>query len=100
MIPWHGRPCSAVVRVPPLGALWLAVGGERQLALLVVGGAVVNVAANVVLIPRFGMSGAVSAAGSETTARTRWRMSRTRNASSSTVPLNAIFGLAAAWAVK
>lgn len=42
----------------PLGALWLAMGGERQLALLVVGGAVVNVAANVVLIPRFGMSGA------------------------------------------
>jgi 1,4-alpha-glucan branching enzyme len=22
-VPWHGRPCSAVVRVPPLGALWL-----------------------------------------------------------------------------
>ena len=22
-IPWHGRPYSAVVRVPPLGALWL-----------------------------------------------------------------------------
>ena len=22
-IPWHGRPFSAVVRVPPLGALWL-----------------------------------------------------------------------------
>ncbi len=21
--PWHGRPYSAVVRVPPLGALWL-----------------------------------------------------------------------------
>jgi 1,4-alpha-glucan branching enzyme len=22
-VPWHGRPFSAVVRVPPLGALWL-----------------------------------------------------------------------------
>ena len=22
-IPWHGRPFSAAVRVPPLGALWL-----------------------------------------------------------------------------
>ena len=61
-----GRTALALVLVAtamatagaPLGALWLAVGGERQLALLVVGGAVVNVAANVVLIPRFGMSGA------------------------------------------
>ena len=23
-VPWHGRPYSALVRVPPLGALWLA----------------------------------------------------------------------------
>ena len=23
-IPWHGLPYSALVRVPPLGALWLA----------------------------------------------------------------------------
>ncbi len=22
-VPWHGRPFSAIVRVPPLGALWL-----------------------------------------------------------------------------
>jgi 1,4-alpha-glucan branching enzyme len=22
-VPWHGLPHSAIVRVPPLGALWL-----------------------------------------------------------------------------
>jgi 1,4-alpha-glucan branching enzyme len=21
--PWHGRPASATLRIPPLGALWL-----------------------------------------------------------------------------
>jgi 1,4-alpha-glucan branching enzyme len=27
MLPWHDRPASAVLRVPPLGALWLRPGG-------------------------------------------------------------------------
>jgi 1,4-alpha-glucan branching enzyme len=22
-VPWHGRPASAAIRIPPLGALWL-----------------------------------------------------------------------------
>jgi 1,4-alpha-glucan branching enzyme len=25
-VPWHGRPASAALRVPPLGALWLRPG--------------------------------------------------------------------------
>ncbi len=42
----------------PLGALWLALGGERPLAFVVVAGAIANVVANVLLIPHFGMAGA------------------------------------------
>jgi len=26
--PWHGRPYSAVVRLPPAGAIWLAPAVE------------------------------------------------------------------------
>ena len=31
-VPWHGRPASAELRVPPLGAVWLVPGdgGGRQ----------------------------------------------------------------------
>ena len=28
-IPWHGRPASIVLRVPPLGAVWLVPGVEQ-----------------------------------------------------------------------
>jgi 1,4-alpha-glucan branching enzyme len=26
--PWHGRPCSAVLRLPPAGVLWLTPTGK------------------------------------------------------------------------
>jgi O-antigen/teichoic acid export membrane protein len=42
----------------PLGALYLAEGRDRVYALVLTGGAVANVAANLVLIPTFGMTGA------------------------------------------
>jgi len=29
--PWHGQPASAVLRVPPLGVLWLAAPAPRRL---------------------------------------------------------------------
>ena len=29
---WHGQPASAVLRVPPLGALWLRWAGSPQTA--------------------------------------------------------------------
>jgi 1,4-alpha-glucan branching enzyme len=28
--PWHGMPCSAVLRVPPLGTLWLRPAGAAE----------------------------------------------------------------------
>lgn len=42
----------------PLGALGLALGEERRLSIIVVIGAITNVAGNALLIPAFGMNGA------------------------------------------
>lgn len=51
----------------PIGALLLAIGYERPIAILVLGGAVLNLAGNLVLIPTLGMIGAaVTTALSET----------------------------------
>lgn len=51
----------------PLGALYLGVGKDRDFALVLTAGAVVNVVANVAVIPHFGMNGAaVTTIASET----------------------------------
>jgi O-antigen/teichoic acid export membrane protein len=42
----------------PLGALMIAAGAERDLALIVLGAAAANILGNLVLIPEFGMAGA------------------------------------------
>ncbi len=44
----------------PLGALYLGVGRDRDFALVLAAGAVLNVLANLVAIPRFGMNGAAA----------------------------------------
>jgi O-antigen/teichoic acid export membrane protein len=44
----------------PLGALYLAVGSDRTFALMLTAGALVNVLANLVAIPAFGMVGAAA----------------------------------------
>ena len=44
----------------PLGALYLGVGRDRDFALVLAAGAGINVLANLVAIPRFGMNGAAA----------------------------------------